>query len=196
VTRELIDCLADHGDRICPHLHVCLQSGSDAVLRRMKRRWTARSIIDRCRLVRERLMLPALTTDVIVGFPGESEADFRETCQAVREIGFSKIHIFSFSPRKGTPAAEMSDQIAPEVKRDRHQRLATIEAELRDAYFRSLLDRRLEVLVEASPPAARMQSGVSCRYAAVEFRAGEPLAGQLVSVVAKSVSGGRIQGSC
>src|SRR5256714_11594788 len=119
VTRELIDCMAEHPRRIAPHLHVCLQSGSDSVLRRMRRRWSSRMFIDRCRLVRERLDNPAITTDIIVGFPGETEADFEATCRVSRECGFSKIHIFPFSARKGTPAAEMSDVVAPDVKTER-----------------------------------------------------------------------------
>src|SRR5437899_2928995 len=81
----------------------------DAVLRRMRRRWSSRMFIDRCRLVRESLDNPAITTDIIVGFPGESEADFAATCHVSHECGFSKIHIFPFSPRKGTPAAKMKD---------------------------------------------------------------------------------------
>lgn len=193
VTRELIDCLADYSERICPHLHICLQSGADDVLRRMKRRWTARSFIDRCRLVSSRLPFPAFTTDVIVGFPGETEQHFQETCNAVREVGFSKIHIFPFSPRKGTPAAEMPGQVPAEVKRERHDRLAEIESELRRDYFRSLLGRRLEVLVEgADRQAPFRQSGTSCRYAPVELSAEEPLVGRLVKVVAQQVDGARL----
>ncbi|MHB8862725.1 MAG: MiaB/RimO family radical SAM methylthiotransferase [Pirellulaceae bacterium] len=88
LTRELVDTVAAFPDKICPHFHVCLQSGSDRILRRMRRRWAARTFVDRCRLVQETLVLPALTTDVIVGFPGETEEDFRATCRLVRLIGF------------------------------------------------------------------------------------------------------------
>ena len=83
--------------------------------------------IDRCRLVRETLDNPAITTDIIVGFPGETDADFEATCRVSRECGFSKIHIFPFSARKGTPAAEMADKVAPEVKAERCARLAALE---------------------------------------------------------------------
>ena len=116
VTRELIEVMAAHPQRICPHLHISMQSGSDPVLRRMKRRWGSRRYVDRCRLVRQSLDMPALTTDIIVGFPGESEDDFLATCQVAEEVGFSKIHIFPFSPRRGTPAADMADQVAPAGK--------------------------------------------------------------------------------
>ncbi len=77
VTRELVETVAEFPDKICPHFHICLQSGSDRILRRMRRRWGIRMFVDRCRFVQDLLPLPALTTDVIVGFPGESEADFR-----------------------------------------------------------------------------------------------------------------------
>src|SRR5256885_11937985 len=90
VTRELIDVMAEYPRRIAPHLHICLQSGSDSVLRQMRRRWSSRMFIDRCRLVRESLDNPAITTDIIVGFPGETEADFEATCRVSRDCGFSK----------------------------------------------------------------------------------------------------------
>ncbi len=98
--------MADHPDKIAPHLHISMQSGSDSVLRRMRRRWGSQRFIDRCRLVQERLDRPAITTDIIVGFPGETDAEFAETIATARAVGFSKIHIFPFSPRRGTPAAE------------------------------------------------------------------------------------------
>src|SRR5262245_31200506 len=168
VTRELIAVMAEHPRRIAPHLHICLQSGSDAVLRRMRRRWSSRMFIDRCRLVRESLDNPAITTDIIVGFPGETEADFQATCRVSRECGFSKIHIFPFSPRKVTPAAEMGDQISPQVKAERCDRLANVERELRGTYFRSLMGRLLTALVESKSEDCGWL-GTSCRYAPVEI---------------------------
>ncbi len=150
ITRELIDVMARHPQRICPHLHVSVQSGSDRVLRRMHRRWGARRIADRCLLVRRALEWPALSTDIIVGFPGETDADFAATCELVREIGFSKIHCFPFSARRGTPAAEMPDQVPPAVRAERGRKLAEIEATLRRQYFESLVGRPLRVLVEGT----------------------------------------------
>lgn len=182
-TRELIDVMAEHPAKIAPHLHLCLQSGSDAVLRRMRRRWSSRMFLDRCRLVQESLDLPALTTDVIVGFPGESEEDFAATLRVCREAGFSKIHIFPFSPRRGTPAAEMDGQIVPEVKEERAARLAELEAELREGYFRRLVGRRLTVLVEGRSAPGAALAGTSCRYAPVELPGVEAIEpGQLVVV--------------
>ena len=96
--------MQDHGDKVCPHLHISMQSGSDSVLRRMRRRWGSRRFIDRCNLLKESLDRPAITTDIIVGFPGETDAEFAETCDVAREVGFSKIHVFPFSARRTTPA--------------------------------------------------------------------------------------------
>jgi threonylcarbamoyladenosine tRNA methylthiotransferase MtaB len=168
VTRELIAVLAEYPERVAPHLHICLQSGSDAVLRRMRRRWSSRMFIDRCQQVREALDHPALTTDLIIGFPGETEADFAATCRVSRECGFSKLHLFPFSPRRGTPAAEMPDRVAPELKNERCQRLLQVERELRGEYYRSLIGRKLTVLVEGEAAPGRW-SGTSCRYAPVEW---------------------------
>ncbi|MCG8449605.1 MAG: tRNA (N(6)-L-threonylcarbamoyladenosine(37)-C(2))-methylthiotransferase MtaB, partial [Pirellulales bacterium] len=116
VTRELIEVMADHREKICPHLHISMQSGSDSVLRRMRRRWGSQRFIDRCLLINERLDQPAITTDVIVGSPGETDAEFAETCEGARQAGFSKIHIFPFSARRGTPAADLPDQLPKRVK--------------------------------------------------------------------------------
>ncbi len=150
VTRELIAVMAENPDRVCPHLHICLQSGSDRVLQRMNRRWGVKRFVDRCQMVRAALDCPGLTTDVIVGFPGETEDDFAATCQAVRDCGFTKIHIFPFSARRGTPAAGLADQLPKAVKTRRVQQLAEIEAELRQDYFRALVGRHLQVLVESA----------------------------------------------
>lgn len=192
VTRELIDVMEEHRDRVCPHLHVCLQSGSDRILRRMKRRWSVRHIVDRCALVRERLDQPAFTTDVIVGFPGETDADFQQTLEACDAIGFSKIHMFPFSPRRGTPAAEMDQQIPKSIKQQRGRALGELETRLRDRYFRSLLNHQLQLMVEQV--AEGTARGTSCRYAPVRVAAENLQPGQLVCVRAAQADDGMIVG--
>ncbi|HPM83179.1 MAG TPA: tRNA (N(6)-L-threonylcarbamoyladenosine(37)-C(2))-methylthiotransferase MtaB [Candidatus Anammoximicrobium sp.] len=190
VTRELVQVMADYPEKICPHLHLCLQSGSDAVLRRMRRRWSARMFLERCEMVRRSLDQPAFTTDVIVGFPGETDEDFEQTCRLVREVGFSKVHIFPFSPRRGTSAAQMPDRVPDHVRGERGRHLAVIEHELREQYFRSLIGRNLRVLLEApSDATAGHAVGTSCRYAPVELPSGSEL-GKLVDVVARDVIAG------
>ncbi len=170
VTRDLIRVIADHPDKVCPHLHVCMQSGSDAVLRRMRRRWGKKRFIDRCHLIKDHLDDPALTTDIIVGFPGETDQDFEASCAVAREIGFSKIHIFPFSPRQGTPAAEMQDQVPSPVRSERGRELARVETELRDAYLRRLVGKRLTALVESPVRGqANQVVGTACRYAPIQL---------------------------
>jgi threonylcarbamoyladenosine tRNA methylthiotransferase MtaB len=138
-------------------------------------------IVDRCQLLRQMLDQPALTTDVIVGFPGETEEDFQATLRVAAECGFSKIHIFPFSPRHGTPAATMPQQVSGEVKQQRCRRLAALAEELRAAYFRSLVGRQLEVLVESpSPVHDGWWVGTSCRYAPVHGAGGEVRPGELI----------------
>jgi threonylcarbamoyladenosine tRNA methylthiotransferase MtaB len=193
VTRELVRVMAAHPDRICPHLHICLQSGSDRVLRRMRRRWGARRFLDACRNVRESLELPCLTTDVIVGFPGEADDDFRQTCDVVRQAGFAKIHVFPFSARKGTPAAAMADQVPAAIKQRRGQQLAELEQELRGDYLQQLAGRRLRILVESAADGHRGQVvGTACRYVPVRLAGDDSYIGRLVEVTASSADGSGI----
>ena len=134
--------------RLSPHVHLCLQSGSDAVLRRMGRRYRSadfRRVVDSLRSVDPMLNL---TTDIIVGFPGETEAEFEASVSAACEIGFSHIHVFPFSPREGTPAARMPDQVPAAVKSGRARRLRELSAELKRQYYARIVGRREEVLVE------------------------------------------------
>jgi tRNA-2-methylthio-N6-dimethylallyladenosine synthase len=133
---------------LCEHIHLPLQSGSSAVLKRMRRTYDRRRYMDRVALIREHVPDCALTTDIIVGFPGESEEDFAETLEVVEEVGYDGAFTFVFSPRRGTEAATMDGQLPQAVKRERMERL--VEAVQRRARERSqrFLGRRMEVLVE------------------------------------------------
>lgn len=191
VTRELIGVMRDHGDRVAPHLHISMQSGSDSVLRRMRRRWGSQRFLDRCQLLKDELDRPAITTDIIVGFPGETEAEFVDTLAVSRAAGFSKIHVFSYSQRKGTPAAEMPNQVPRQVKLERGRRLEALAEELRDEYYRTLIGSRLRVLVEGKFPDGRTM-GTACRYATVEMPPGVAEISQFVEVTAREVREGKI----
>lgn len=199
VTRELIGVMAEFPDKVAPHLHICLQSGSDSVLRRMRRRWSSRMFIDRCQLVREMLDNPAITTDIIVGFPGETEEEFQASINVSRACGFSKIHIFPFSARKGTPAATYEDQLSQPLKDERLQRLTEVEMELRDAYHRSLLGRELSILVEGALQEAdhygglALVQGTACRYAQVVASAPPATINYLTKVRAVRLQNHQIQ---
>jgi threonylcarbamoyladenosine tRNA methylthiotransferase MtaB len=166
---DLVRVMAD-SRRVVPHLHLCLQSGSDRVLERMKRRYRAPGFLERCRHLREALDRPAFTTDIIVGFPGETEADFAQTCRVVREAGFCKIHVFSYSPREGTAAAGYADQVAAPIIADRRRRLLELEREMTRQYQRTLLGSVLDVLVEGvDPHGSEHAVGTSCRAVTVSF---------------------------
>jgi threonylcarbamoyladenosine tRNA methylthiotransferase MtaB len=192
---DLVRAMARH-PRVCPHLHLCLQSGSDRILRAMKRRYTSAGFLERCRRLKEALDQPAFTTDVIVGFPGETEDDFAATCRVVHEVGFARVHVFSFSPRAGTPAALLPDQVPAEVVAERRRRLLALEQQTADAYLRSLVGRTLDVLVEgADPERAGWVIGTSCRYVPVRFAGCLPeLLRRRVAVRAESVAAGLIEG--
>lgn len=187
VTRELISVMQDYGEKVCPHLHISMQSGSDGVLRRMRRRWGSRRFVDRCQLLKESLDAPSITTDIIVGFPGETDQEFAETCDVAREVGFSKIHIFPFSARRGTPAADFPDQLPKKLKQERGRELGRVEAELRRDYIRQLEGKALRVLLESEledVPGHIM--GTSCRYVPVLMPMDQVDCGEFVNVVAGS----------
>jgi threonylcarbamoyladenosine tRNA methylthiotransferase MtaB len=191
VTRELLAVMAAHPRRVCPHLHVPVQSGSDEVLRRMRRRWGAQRLIDRCLLAQAILDQPALSTDVMVGFPGETEADFETTCRTLEQVGFCKLHVFPFSPRPGTAAAAMPGQLPAHIKRQRIETLAALEERLRARYLQQLAGRPLQVLVEGCCGPHRLQ-GTACRYVPVEVAGDAASVGQLLDVVARRVANGRL----
>ncbi len=194
LTPELIAAIARRPERICPHLHVSMQSGSDAVLARMRRRYTSRRFIERCRQAAESLDRPALTTDIIVGFPGETDAEFEATCRVAEQIGFSKIHVFRFSPRKGTPAAEMPDQVPATVSQQRAAELASRGNVVRRRYFEGLLGRRMQVLLES--PLRKCPGilvGTSERYVPVEVPEECGAMGRLVWVTARKLLADRVQ---
>lgn len=161
--------------RVVPHLHLCLQSGSDRILTAMKRRYSSTGFLQRVERIKHALDLPAFTTDVIVGFPGETEADFAATCRVVREVGFAKVHLFSYSSRAGTPAALLPNAISPAIIKERVDRLRDLANEGALAYQRQLLGRRLDVLVEgADSRRPGNVQGTSCRYVQVSFRGHAP----------------------
>ncbi|MCR5040696.1 MAG: tRNA (N(6)-L-threonylcarbamoyladenosine(37)-C(2))-methylthiotransferase MtaB [Clostridia bacterium] len=136
-------------DGFCPHFHISLQSGSDAVLKKMNRRYTASDFSDLAGRLRSAFPDCALTTDVICGFPGETDADFAETLAFVKKIAFEKVHVFPFSAREGTPAAKFAQQIPKAVKTERCRLLSECANELRRDHFMSLAGKTLPVLLES-----------------------------------------------
>ena len=134
--------------KVCPHFHLSLQSGCDTVLKRMNRRYTSGEFREKCELLREAFTLPALTTDVIVGFPGETEEEFAVTEEFLRQIKLYETHIFKYSKRQGTRAAVMPDQVDEQVKALRSERLIALGEENRLAFEESWMGREAEILFE------------------------------------------------
>lgn len=147
ITDEFIEIFATH-ENICPHLHIPLQSGSDRILDLMNRGYSGRDFADAVARIRARRPETSFTTDVIVGFPDESDNDFYDTLRISREAGFSRMHVFRYSARKGTPAAEMKNQISAAVKEQRSQQLIEAAEDLALAYHKSLIGVTRMVLVE------------------------------------------------
>ncbi len=147
ITEEFVSEIAGM-DKVCPHFHLSLQSGSDSVLMRMNRKYTAAEYLEKCELLREYFDHPAITTDVIVGFPGETDDEFSETCDFVRKAAFYEIHVFPYSRREGTAAARMDGQIPRGVKEERSARMLAIAAGLKEEFERWYEGRTVEVLFE------------------------------------------------
>ncbi|MDR1801356.1 MAG: tRNA (N(6)-L-threonylcarbamoyladenosine(37)-C(2))-methylthiotransferase MtaB [Lachnospiraceae bacterium] len=134
--------------KICPHFHLSLQSGCDETLKRMKRRYTKAEYENSCMLLRSAYVNPALTTDVIVGFPQESDAEFKESYDFINKIGFYETHIFQYSIREGTLAAKMDGQIEAAIKKERSERLAILNKEKQLLYESTFLGKQVCVLIE------------------------------------------------
>ena len=151
VTEKLLDVMTRY-DNIMPHLHLPLQSGSDRILTRMRRQYRKNDFISAVEQLKTRLDRPAITTDIIVGFPGETDEDFEETMTLARQVQFSKVHVFSYSPRKGTPAAIMPNQINPEVIKKRSQKLRNLDKKLQKDFRNSFKGQKVEIITESTNP--------------------------------------------
>lgn len=135
-------------EKFCPHFHLSLQSGCDATLKRMNRRYSAKEYAGKCELLRRYFEHPALTTDVIVGFPGESKEEFEASRKFVDEIDFYETHIFKYSKRQGTKAAAMPQQVDEQVKSQRSAKMLSLDEEKRKKYENYWIGKEVEVLVE------------------------------------------------
>ena len=147
ITDELVELLKTN-EKLAKHLHIPLQAGSDEVLKKMNRKYDLKTYISRVKNIQKILPDVAITTDVIVGFPGESEDNFMDTLNTCKEIGYSKIHVFPFSSRKGTVASKMKDQIDGKEKKNRANRLLALSNELGLMYNRLYINKKVEVLIE------------------------------------------------
>lgn len=177
--------------RIAKHAHVPMQSGSDAVLRRMRRRYRPWHYCEKIDKIREAMPTAAIGADVMVGFPGESEAEFQETRRLVEELPFTYLHVFTFSPRPGTPAASMRDQVPVNVAQERNHILRELAAEKRNAFMQSFLDASIEAITLSSRREPGCTEALSDNYLPVKVR-GEHAANQWISAHVESIANGRL----
>ena len=194
LTPEVVDFIASE-PRMCRHLHVPLQSGDDGVLAAMNRPYRIAEYLESIERVKTHIPLVALATDIIVGFPGESEDAFAATMEVVRRVEFSKLHVFRYSERPGTAAAGMEDVVAPEIKKDRSKRLIALGNDIRGRFLAEHLNRPLHVLVEDERQVDDVSicSGQTDDYVRVWFE-GSDLLGEVVGVDGVRVRADGVEG--
>lgn len=183
ITREFAEGIAAL-PKMCPHFHLSLQSGCNATLKRMNRRYTAEEYYEKCELLREVFDHPALTTDVIVGFPGETEEEFQESKAFLEKVNFYETHIFKYSRRQGTKAAEMKDQVPEPVKTERSNQLIALSRQNQREFEDWLVGKKVEVLMEEQieRDGEIWQIGHTREYVKVGRKTEENLANQLINV--------------
>lgn len=178
---ELIDVIAKN-PKICRHFHLPVQSGSDRILKAMNRHYDRARYLDIVRKLREKVPDISLTTDIIVGFPGETEADFEDTLSLVREVGYDSVFTFIYSPRTGTPAAAMPDQVPEKVVHERFDRLLNEVRETAEERCARFQGRTMDVLVEEENKEPGYVTGRISNNITVHFKGSKDLIGKLVPV--------------
>lgn len=173
--------------KLCPNLHLCLQSGSDRILAEMHRTYKLASYMKIVEELRKRIPLFNFTTDIMVGFPGETEADFRETCHVIKQAGFSHVHTFKYSVRKGTRAELMPNHIPESVKQERSLIVRQLADENKQVYRKSFIGKQQTVLVEKLNKNG-MAHGYGQHYVPVEFKAAQPGTNYFNTVTINSVA--------
>lgn len=170
-------------DKICPHFHLSLQSGCDATLKRMNRKYTTKEYERGCELLRKYFVHPAITTDVIVGFPGETEEEFEQTKAYLEHIHFYEMHIFKYSKRKGTRAAVMPDQIDEQIKASRSEKLIALGHDMSKEFRKFYIGKNEEVLFEEKAVIGDKEYfvGYTKEYVKVAKKTDENLENQIVS---------------
>jgi threonylcarbamoyladenosine tRNA methylthiotransferase MtaB len=168
---------------LAPHFHISVQSGSDSVLRAMKRRYNSKMAYENIAGLKRIFPTAMFTTDLMVGFPGETEEDFQDTCDFVRKVGFLDAHVFAYSRREGTPAAYYENQIPEEVKRSRSERLIALKNEVRDAVLDDVVrvGRPISVILETER--GGVYTGHSDSFIEVSVEAKGGLKGEIVDVL-------------
>lgn len=184
IDEDMIRVLND-SPKMCRHLHIPLQAGDDDILRRMRRKYVTAEFADKIARIREAMPGVAITTDVIVGFPGETEERFEAGYRFMEQVGFAEMHVFPYSKRTGTPAARMDDQVDEEVKHARVHKLIELSERFQVEYAQQWVGRELVVIAEGQPKGRTGQglmAGYTDNYLYVVFAGDESLRGKLCRV--------------
>ncbi|MEE0884438.1 MAG: tRNA (N(6)-L-threonylcarbamoyladenosine(37)-C(2))-methylthiotransferase MtaB [Faecalimonas sp.] len=183
VTEEFAKTIAGL-PKMCPHFHLSLQSGCDETLRRMNRRYTSDEYYEKCQLLRKYFDKPALTTDIIVGFPGETEEEFEKSKAFVDKVDFYETHVFKYSKRQGTKAAVMENQVPEQIKTQRSNILLELDAKKREKYEANFVGKEVEVLMEERVQinGQTFQVGHTKEYVKIALQTEENLQNQVTNV--------------
>ena len=191
-TDEFVEAVSTM-DKVCPHYHLSLQSGCDETLKRMKRRYTTeeyKAIVDRLRAAIPNV---SITTDVIVGFPGETNEEFDKTYEFLKDIELTHMHVFKYSPRKGTPAATMENQVDPSTKHDRSEKLLQLNEENFNKFGQKMLDKEFNVLFEQKVGDNKYE-GLTENYVKVIVESDNDISEQILKVKIKDVKNEFLEG--
>lgn len=192
ITGEFMDVLVS-SNKVCDHFHLSLQSGSDKTLKKMNRKYTRDEYREKVELIRSYMPNAGITTDIIVGFPGESDEDFEETLEFVKDIEFSKIHVFKYSPRKGTPAAKFENQVHGIVKNNRSERLIGLADDLMEKFYDKHIGSTMKVLFEEANDDGYYE-GYTTNYIRVKAYSDKDIIGQLLDVDIMNYEGEKLVG--
>lgn len=175
--------------KLCPHFHLSLQSGSNGTLKRMNRRYSKEEYKEIVDMLRGAIKDVSITTDIIVGFPGETEEEFKETYEFLKDISLTKMHIFKYSPRKGTKAAAMKDQIHGTKKEERSKKLIELNEKNEETFMKEMIGKTLEVLFEEKVSGEEnIYTGYTPNYIKTICESNEDLIGQIKKVYIKEIS--------
>jgi len=183
IPEEMIDLIAS-SKVIVDHLHVPLQSGCDETLKRMNRKYNCAKYYDKLAKIKEKIPDMVFTTDVIVGFPGETEEEFAKTYEFIKKVGYTQLHVFPYSPRRGTPAAKMPNQVDEKVKHERVNKLIQLSHQLNDEYAKSQIGKTLRVLFEKEENGYYIGHGDN--YLLVKVQSDSELIGKIKNVIIES----------
>lgn len=186
LTEKIIDFIADNQEKVCPHFHLSMQSGDDRILKLMNRNYTASFYEKKCNYIVKKMPYAGITTDIIVGFPGEGDKEFKNTLNLVKKLPLTRLHIFSYSDRKGTAAEKMPDKVKEEIKKQRAKELILLGKEKEKEFIKKNTGLERKVLVE-NKMRDGLREGYTENYIRTIVKCDDKLSGKLIRVKIKGL---------